>query len=271
MFIRIMLKIALFAILVVIALFIFVKYLEAHSLFFPFKKIEYTPATIGLVFTDTYFKTKDDKTLNGWFIPAKNAKVTILFFHGNAGNVSHRLDKIKILNSLGLNVFIVDYRGYGKSEGKPSEKGLYLDAVTAFDYLTKIKCIAPDSIIVYGESLGGAVAIELCTKVKAKGLITEEAFTSIRDMGKIMYPWLPSFFAADRFDSLIRVGKVSTPKLFIHSRNDNIVPFSLGEKLYKNAAEPKMLAIIHGGHNEAFLESEREYIADIRHFINNLK
>lgn len=265
-----MLKIFIFAVFTVIFLFIYVKYLESRSLFFPSKRIEYTPATAGLEFTDTFFKTKDNKTINGWFIPAKDAKFTVLFFHGNGGNINHRLDKIKILNNIGLNVFIIDYRGYGKSEGKPSEKGVYLDADAAYDYLVKIKGISPDSIIVYGESLGAAVAIELCTKIRVKGLIIEEAFTSIRDMGKLTYPWLPSFFVTDRLNSLTRVGKINIPKLFIHSRNDNLVPFVLGEKLYKKAQEPKYLVVISGGHNSAFLESEQDYTGYIKNFVKLL-
>ena len=270
MFKQIMLKITVIILFAVIAIFVYVKYLEARSLFYPSKKIEYTPAAIGLEFTDTYFKTKDGKTINGWLVPAKQAKYTILFFHGNGGNISHRLDKIKILNNIGLNIFIIDYRGYGKSEGKPSEKGVYLDANAAYDYLAKIKGISPDSIIVYGESLGGAVAIELCTKISAKALITEEVFSSIRDMGKIMYPYLPSFFVSDRFNSLARIEKINIPKLFIHSRNDNLVPFALSEKLYKKAKEPKRLAIISGDHNYAFLESEKEYTKALREFIQEL-
>jgi len=254
----------------VLAIFLYVKYLEARNLFFPSKKIEYTPAAIGLEFTDTYFKTEDGRTINGWFVPAKDSQYTILFFHGNAGNISHRLDKIKILNSLGLNVFIIDYRGYGKSEGKPSEKGFYLDANAAYDYLVKIKRIDPGSIIVYGESLGGAVAIELCVKNNAKALITEETFTSVRDMGKVAYPYLPSFFVSDRFNSLSRIEKINIPKLLIHSRNDNLVPFALAEKLYKKAKEPKRLAIISGDHNYAFLESEKEYIKALCEFIQEL-
>jgi hypothetical protein len=266
-----MLKITVIILFAVIGLFIYVKYLEARSLFYPSKKIEYTPREIGLGFTDTYFKTEDGKTINAWFIPAKEAKYTILFFHGNGGNISHRLDKIKILNNLGLNIFIIDYRGYGKSEGKPSEKGVYLDAGAAYDYLVKIKGINPDSIIIYGESLGGAVAIELCTKVRAKALITEEAFSNISDMGKIMYPYIPSFFVSDKFNSLARIEKINLPKLFIHSRNDNLVPFELGEKLYKKAKEPKQLAAITGDHNHAFLESEKDYTGYIREFVKGLK
>jgi len=265
-----MLKITIIILFGVIALFVYVRYLESRSLFFPYKKIEATPAAIGLEFVDTYFKTADAKNINGWFIPAKDSRYTILFFHGNAGNISYRLDKIRILNSLGLNVFMIDYRGYGRSEGKPSEKGVYLDANAAYDYLVKIKKISPDSIIVYGESLGGAVAIELCSRINTKALITEETFTSIRDMSRLVYPYLPSFFVSDSFNSLLRIDKIEMPKLFIHSRNDDIVPFELAEKLYKKAKEPKRLAIIYGDHNGAFLESEKEYTNALRNFIQEL-
>jgi hypothetical protein len=271
MFNKIMLRIVIYLIAGIVLLAIFVKYLERRNLFFPFKAIEYTPKNAGLSYEDIYFVAQDNKKINGWFIPAKDAKYTILFFHGNAGNISHRLDKIKIFHDLDLNVFIIDYRGYGKSEGTPAEAGLYLDARAAYAYLIDKRKIKPSLTILYGESLGGAIALELATKVKASAVITEETFSSMRDIAKDIYPFLPSFFVSDAFNSLSVIEKVSVPKLIIHSKDDEMISFKHAQRLYDKAKEPKVLAAINGNHNSAFLESEKEYISHIREFINELK
>jgi len=271
MFNKIMLRIVIYLISGIVLMAIFAKYLERRNLFFPFKTIEYTPKLAGLSYEDIYFATRDNKKINGWFIPAKDAKYTILFFHGNAGNISHRLDKIKIFHDLGLNIFIIDYRGYGKSEGSPSEAGLYLDAKAAYSYLVDNCKMKSSSIILYGESLGGAIALELATKVNASAVITEETFTSMRDIAKDIYPFLPSFFVSDRFNSLSRIEKVSIPKLIIHSKDDKMIPFSNAQKLYDKAKEPKALAAINGSHNDAFIESEKNYKNYIREFIKGIK
>lgn len=265
-----MLKIALIFACGIIALIIYIKYTESRGIFFPSRKLESTPSGIGLAFKDVYLNTTDNLRINGWFIPAQNSKYTVLFFHGNAGNISHRFDKIKILHNLGVNVFIIDYRGYGRSTGKPSERGLYIDADTAYRYLTKAAQIDPDSIILYGESLGGSVAIELAEKTKVKALITEEVFSSLKDMAKSIYPFLPSFLFADKFNSLDKIQKITIPKLFIHSKNDELVPFYQAQQLFALANKPKELVVIHGSHNEAFLESKNEYIKSITEFLKSL-
>jgi len=270
MFNKTMLRIFIYLILAIALMAIYVKYLERRNLFFPFREIECTPQAIGLSYEDIYFTTEDGKKINGWFIPAKEAKRTILFFHGNAGNVSHRLDKIKIFHDLGLNIFIIDYRGYGKSEGAPSEAGLYLDAKAAYSYLTDNLNIIPSSIILYGESLGGAVALELATKVTASAVITEETFSNMRGIAKDTYPFMPSFLVSDGFNSLSRIEKVDIPKLIIHSKNDEMIPFSNAQTLYNKAKNPKVLAVISGSHNDAFIESEKDYTNYIREFIKKL-
>lgn len=270
MFNKTMLRIFIYLILAIALTAIYIKYIERRNLFFPFKTIEYTPQAIGLSYEDIYFTTEDGKKINGWFVPAKEAKYTILFFHGNGGNLSHRLDKIKIFHDLGLNIFIIDYRGYGKSEGAPSEAGLYLDAKAAYSYLTDNVNIIPSSIILYGESLGGAVALELATKVTAEAVITEEAFSSMRGIAKDMYPFIPSFLVSDRFNSVSRIEKVDIPKLIIHSKNDEMIPFSNAQTLYNKAKDPKVLAAISGSHNDAFIESEKDYTNYIREFIKKL-
>ena len=198
------------------------------------------------VYEEIYFVTSDGKRLNGWFIPNKEATFTIIFCHGNAGNISHRIDKISILYNLGVNIFIFDYRGYGKSQGKPSESGFYKDAKSAYKYLVEERKISAEDIILYGESIGSCVAINLAGEVKVRALITEEAFTSIKDMAKIAYPFLPHFIFSSRFNSIPKLRDIDCQKLIIHSLDDEIVPFYLGEKLFNKASPPKKFLNIRG-------------------------
>jgi len=259
----------LFLLLAVVFVAGYLRYIEKRSIFFPTKEIEYFPKESGLGFEDVLFKTSDNVELNGWFLPYQGARQTILFCHGNAGNISHRVEKLSFFNNIGCSVFIFDYRGYGKSKGSPSEKGFYRDAAGAYNYLLS-RGINPQQIIGYGESIGGAVIIDLAYHNKLKGLIVDSVFSSVKDMVKIIYPFLPHWLLASRFDSVSKIKSVNTPKLIIHSINDEIVPYKLGRKIFDAAAQPKEFLQIHGGHNSCFYESEnilREKIAD---FINKL-
>lgn len=229
--------------------------MERRTLFYPTREIEYSPKEFGLNFEDVFFKTQDNVEINGWLISCPKARYTILFCHGNAGNISHRLEKIKFFQDLGCNTFIFDYRGYGKSKGAPSEKGLYLDAQGAYNYLLS-RGVAKEDIIGYGESIGGTVAIDLASKNKIRALISDSAPSSAKDMVRILYPYLPYWVFASRMDSLTKIKSITIPKLIIHSVNDEIVPFRLGKKLYECAAEPKEFLEVHGGHNTSFFESE---------------
>lgn len=259
----------------IIAIFLFIlwaRYMEAKSLFFPMKGITMTPAEIGLEYEDVYFETKDNVKLNGWFIPQGTAGLTILYAHGNAGNIGHRLEKIRILHEIGLNIFIFDYRSYGKSEGNAaSESGLYKDIESAYDYLVKKRGISPEDIVPYGESLGGAVAIDLASKAKIGGLIIEETFTSVKDMAQMAYPYLPSFIFSSRFNSVPKMRTINAPVLVIHSADDEIVPFRMGKELYENAKDPKEFLQLRGGHNTAFIDSREKYKKGIKSFIYFLK
>lgn len=264
-------KLLLWLVISIIIFLVGIRYIEKHSIYFPMKEMSITPEEIGLPYEDIYFETPDNKKLNGWFVPHDNAKFTILFVHGNAGNISHRLEKILIFHNLGHNIFIFDYRGYGKSNGSPSEAGLYKDAEAAYNYLINERKIPEDNIILYGESIGGAVIIDLANKVKVRALITEEVFTSVKDMAKIAYPFLPYFIFSSRFDSIPKIKGVKCPKLMIHSIDDEIVPFRLGEKLFNAANPPKTFLKIRGSHNTAFLDSEEQFKEGIKAFLNGLK
>lgn len=262
----------LFRLIVFIVFFLIgIRYIERHSIYFPMREMYSTPNQAGLSYEEIYFRTSDDKRLNGWFIPNNNAEFIVLFCHGNAGNISHRIEKISILHNLGVSAFIFDYRGYGNSLGRPSERGLYKDAEAAYRYLVEEHKISKDRIILYGESIGGAVAVDLAQRLDVKALITEELFTSIRDMAGIAYPFLPHFIFSSRFDSASKIKDITCQKLIIHSIDDEIVPFYLGERLFNAARPPKRFLRIRGSHNTAFLDSEEQFKQGIKNFLEELK
>ncbi len=258
------------AIAVVLLFFGYAKYIESRGMYFPIKEIEHTPEILGLPFEDVYINAEDGVRINGWFIPGSKAKYTLLFCHGNAGNIGHRLEKLMLLHKIKLNLFIIDYRGYGRSKGTPSEKGIYLDTKAAYDYLVDKRKIKPEQIILYGESLGSAAIIHLAAEQKVGGLIVEGGFTRGRDLARILYPLLPTAFFSDSFDSLAKIKKIDAAKLFIHSKDDEIVPFSLAQQLYAAAGGPKRFAELRGGHNSTFLDSKEKYISSITSFIQSL-
>jgi hypothetical protein len=254
---------------VLIALLIY--FYQPKLIYFPQKEVEVTPEYISLDYEELTLTTSDDVKLNAWWIPNPDARATLLFLHGNAGNISHRLDSINIFYNLGLSVLIIDYRGYGKSTGAPSEQGTYIDAETAWDYLTKERNINPDNIIIFGRSLGGAVAIWLAEKHHSAGLIVESSFTSIADIGKHYYPYLPtSLLARIKYPSKNRISNVKSPVLIIHSANDEIIPYKYGQQLFEIANNPKSFLTIHGGHNEGFIVSGKKYSDGIGNFIANI-
>jgi fermentation-respiration switch protein FrsA (DUF1100 family) len=233
-----------------VVFFALVRYLEKVGVFFPSRGMSASPSAIGLPWEDVYFKTSDNVNINSWFFKNPRANSTIFFAHGNAGNMSDRLFKVKFFYNLGLNVFIFDYRGYGKSEGKPSEAGVYLDAQGAYDYLRSRGDVIMQNIILYGASLGGAVVIDLACHRNAAFLVVESSITNAQDMARIHYPFVPSFFLSLKFDSINKVRTLKVPKLFIHSPEDEVVPYWVGQKLFEAALRPKEFLQIYGGHND---------------------
>jgi hypothetical protein len=244
----------------------YLRYVERRTLFYPTREIEFLPTELGLAFEDVEFAGPDGIGLHGWFVPAASGGATILYCHGNAGNISHRLERLKFFNQLGCNVFAFDYRGYGRSRGTPNEKGLYADAQAAYDYLLRRK-IRSTEIIGYGESLGGAVIINLaCTKPLA-ALILDSTFSCARDMAVQVYPFVPAWIFASRWNSVRKITSVSIPTLIIHSINDEIVPYAQARKLYAAAPGPKEFLQVRGGHNSGFYESAASYREKIADFI----
>lgn len=207
---------------------------------------------------DCTFRTDDGVMLHGWFAHAVNSgaqpRRTLLFLHGNAGNITHRQTHIAHLIQCGLNVFIFDYRGYGKSQGKPGEQGLYADAVAAYEYLVTRQDVQAEHIVLFGRSLGGAVAVELATHKPCEKLILESTFTSIKDMAREMFGGLPvHYLIRSNFDSLAKIPTIHVPLLSIHGNQDTIVPFEQGKRLFAAANAPKIFYEIHGAnHNDTY-------------------
>lgn len=236
-------------------------FMQPKFLYSPTREVFSTPAELGLDFEDVVFKSDDGLDLAGWYVPVENPKFTVLFCHGNGGNIAHRLDSINIFHNLGLNCFIFDYRGYGDSRGKPDEEGTYKDAMAAYKWLNDEKKIPAENIIIFGRSLGGSIAAYLATKVKAGGLVVESAFTSYVDMGKEYYPYMPvRWFARFGYKTIDYIKNIHCPVMLIYSRNDEIVPYKFGLELYEAANEPKEFIEIFGGHNDCFLASGEIYI-----------
>ena len=239
--------------------------------FYPLEKVEVTPKDWGLDYKQVNLKIETGDVISGWYLPHPEAEKTILFFHGNGGNISHRGDSLYIFHKLKLNVLIIDYPGYGESEGQPSEHGLYQSANAAWLYLTQDKKINPEKIIIFGRSLGGVVATDLASRVKAGGLILESTFSSARDFVDIAYPIFPHFiYLRYSFDSLNKIKTIDVPVLVIHSPEDEIIPFELGQKLYAAIQSEKEFLQIEGGHNDGFMQSIRPYMQTLRIFIQPL-
>lgn len=242
--------------------------LQERLLFHPTRSIVASPADAGLSFEDVHFSTSDGETLHGWWVPHDDAFATILFFHGNAGNISGRIDIIDKLHGMGVNVFIFDYRGYGRSTGAPSEEGLYKDSEAALQYLVKNRSIPASNIVLHGRSLGGGPAAWLGERVQTAALILESTFTSVPDAGAHHYPLLPVRMLANiDFDNLARVARCRCPVLIIHSPQDDVIPFAQSQRLFAAAKNPKVFLELSGSHNEGHAVSGHRYVAGVNAFL----
>lgn len=260
----------------VLLLSLAVKYmliLDRTMIYFPQRELESTPASVGLDYEDVYLTTSDGTRIHGWHIPGRS-DVTVLWFHGNSGNISHRLDNILLLHErLGVGVLIIDYRGYGLSEGKPSEKGLYLDAEAALEYLRSDLGLNPErEVVLLGRSLGAGVAVEMATRHRVRGVMLESGFTSIREMAESSGSKLPIalvllVFEA-RYDSISKMGRVESPVMVLHGDRDDTVPYWMAEKLYAAANDPRTLYPIRGAsHNDTVYVGGEGYLEALGEFI----
>lgn len=242
--------------------------LQGRMIHFPTSELVATPADIGLGYEEVALTAEDGAELHGWFVPVAQERGTLLFLHGNAGNISHRLESLQIFNQLRLSVLIIDYRGYGRSSGAPSEQGLYKDAQAAYRYLVEERGVKPGQLVIFGRSLGGALAAKLAAENKAGALILESSFTSVPDLGARLYPFLPvRLLSRYQYATRAAVQKVGVPVLVVHSREDEIIPYEQGRALYQAAPEPRRLLDLQGSHNRGFIESRKAYIAGLEEFL----
>lgn len=251
------------------ALYGFMRWFEWRHIFKPERTMEADPGKAGLPFEDVWFVAEDGCRLHGWWIPHPDANGTVLYCHGNAGNISTRMDVCTGLHSLGVHVFIFDYRGYGRSRGIAGEQGLYRDARAAFEVVrARHGDVEDPPVIVYGASLGGAVAAHLVTEKPARGLVLEGTFNRSVEVGKRWYPWLPiRAISSYRFDSQSKLATLAMPKLFAHSPEDEVIPCDLGAKLYASAAGPKRFVTLSGAHGEAGWMKTPLFLTELRRFV----
>jgi len=236
----------------------------------PGRDLAATPADAGMDYEELELETDDGVMLHGWFVPALSSRV-LVFFHGNAGNISHRLESIRQFHDLGLSVLIVDYRGYGQSGGRPTEAGMYRDAEAVWGYLVNQRTVSPGEIIVFGRSLGASVAARLAARHDPLALVVESAFTSVPDVAADIYPWLPVRLLS-RVSHATRdyVREIRCPVLVVHSRDDEIIPVRHGREIFEAAPEPRSFLELRGTHNDAYIRDERRYIRGLSRFLDSL-
>lgn len=244
---------------------------QPGMVFYPIGRMDQTPQDWGLAFEDVTLRTEDGVDLHAWFIPRPGARRVVLFFHGNAGNISHRGESVAVFYALGLDVLIIDYRGYGRSGGSPSEEGLYRDARAAWGWLTEERGYTPSQVILFGRSLGAAVAAQLAAETQPAGVILESGFSSARDAAHDIFPLLSRVVLLRyRFDAAAAIAQAKSPVLVLHSPGDEIIPYRLGRQLYAAAPEPKRFVDLRGGHNDGFLLSQPEYGRALSEFLATL-
>jgi len=241
---------------------------QGKIVYHPIRSMDATPTDGGMSYDDIFFEAADGVKLNGWFVPADDARGVVIFCHGNAGNISNRLDTLRIFHALRLSTLIFDYRGYGLSDGKPSEEGTYLDAEAAWRHLTEVKGIPPEQIFVHGRSLGGAIAADLAAKHRPRGLILESTLTSVPDRAAEIYFWLPArVLSRFRYDTENALRRVQCPVLIVHSLDDRLIPFSHGRALEQAAPGEVDFLEISGDHNWGFVTSGERYTDGLGAFV----
>jgi uncharacterized protein len=250
----------------------FLYFYQSRMLFLPdipSRVVENLPSVVNLTYEPVELVTSDKVHLDGWFIPAPRERGVILFCHGNAGNISHRLDSLLLFHKMGFSTLIFDYRGYGNSQGRPTEAGTYLDVEAAWNYLTHKRSITPSQIVLFGRSLGAAIAVHQATLHPPGALILESSFTSVPDMAAELYPFLPArLLSRLKYNVQQQLQKISCPVLVVHSRDDEIIPFKHGRALYAAANEPKQFLELRGGHNDGFLLAGQIYIQGLDNFLS---
>lgn len=239
--------------------------------FYPDTTMVAEPGDLGLDYEDQWLLTEDGVRLHGWWLPAPGADTVLLFFHGNAGNISHRLDNLRRLRAMGLSVLIFDYRSYGRSQGSISEQGMYADSRAAYQAGLARARQGGCRLVLFGRSLGGVAALSVAHRPETAGVILESTFTHLGDMARVHFPLPGLGRLRKRFNSLERIGRVRAPKLFFHGDRDQVVPLALGRRLYEAAPEPKTwLTLAGAGHNDTYEKGGRAYFQALRDFVDHL-
>jgi fermentation-respiration switch protein FrsA (DUF1100 family) len=237
----------------------------------PGRELVATPADFGWAYESVAIDTADGERLHGWYVPAANSRGTLLFFHGNAGNISHRLDSIGIFRDLGLDTLIIDYRGYGESTGRTSEAGTYRDAEAAWKFLVNTRQVPPARIVIFGRSLGGAVGAWLGARQDPAGVIIESCFTSGADLARRLYPYLPTrLITRLRYPVTDYARRLASPVLVVHSRDDEIIPYDMGRSVFEAVKARKHFVELRGGHNDGIYVSRQSYIAGLGTYIESV-
>ncbi|MGQ0811522.1 MAG: alpha/beta hydrolase [Nitrospiraceae bacterium] len=234
---------------------------------YPWEDRDWAKAT-GLPLENVWFRAADGTKLFGWYVESSATPAVILWCHGNAGNIIHRLDNLQELHRIGFSVFLFDYRGYGRSEGRPSERGLYSDAVGSYEYLTRQRRIRPERLIIFGRSLGAAVAGELAVQRPASAMILESCFPSVEALAKFHYGLPLHWLLGARFSLIDRLPALSLSKLIIHGDLDDIVPLELGRQVFEAATQPKLFYVVRGAdHNNLYHVGGAPYFHRLKEFI----
>jgi fermentation-respiration switch protein FrsA (DUF1100 family) len=267
-----LLKVALLAVVAGIVLVVVIlRFVENHLIYYPPRYPDGFPSQqiVEREVEDVWLLTADGVRINAFYRSNPSSKQVLLWFHGNAENIGDGFEHLKALAKIGANILAVDYRGYGRSEGKPDEAGVYQDADAAYDYLIKQRHFRPEDIIIYGHSLGGAVAVNLASRRPCGGLIVQSSFTNARTMARRVFPTpLVEYAVRSRFDSLDKIRDVHAPILIVHGTRDDVVPFAMGQQLFAAAPEPKRFYAVEGaGHNDVLETGGESYLACLQRFM----
>ncbi len=260
---------------VCLILFMLLRAFEHSNVYHPSTEMELRVDEVGIPGEDIWLTADDKIRLNAWYFPSPassaRAQYAVLFAHGNGGNICHRLNIYRVWHGMGVNFLAFDYRGYGRSEGKPSEEGTYLDAKAGYDWLIA-KGFKPENIIVVGESLGGGIASWVAAKHKVGGLVLQSSYTSVPNLGKELFPFLPVHqLASIHYNTLERLPKIKVPLLILHSRGDTLIRFHHAESNFRAANEPKLLHEVYGDHNETFMVGPEAYQQGVEKFLQILE
>lgn len=242
---------------------------QSRLIYYPSAAYVGTPADVGLPYDELRLTASDGVSIAAWLLPHDTPRARIIFCHGNAGNISHRLFTLRALHDMGLEVLIFDYRGFGKSDGSPNERGTYLDAEAAWNHVQDLDADHPLPLVIFGRSLGGAVAIELASRHEPNALVVESTFSSLADVGAVHYPLLPiRWMLRHPYDSIGKIGRIDCPKLFLHGARDELIPIAVGRALFDAARKPKRFIETPGGHVNGGFTYSHKFTARLRAFLD---